>query len=146
MPQFFTLKEAEGLLPSVGEALRRALAAKRDFDASTNDLQESLRRIAMLGGSLVDRDAILSLRNRQHALASRFKEAVEEVQEFGCLLKDLDIGLVDFPTLYRGREVYLCWRLGEPSIRYWHGVDEGFAGRKEIDSDFLSNHSGSRPA
>jgi hypothetical protein len=56
------------------------------------------------------------------------------------MVKDLDIGLIDFPTLFRGREVYLCWRMGETGIRYWHG-EEGFRGRKEIDRDFLDNHS-----
>jgi len=49
---------------------------------------------------------------------------------------------VDFPTLLRGDEVYLCWRLGEPCIGFWHGVDEGFRGRKPVDRDFLDNHRG----
>jgi len=57
-------------------------------------------------------------------------------------VKDLDIGLVDFPTLFRGAEVYLCWRLGEPAIQFWHGVDEGFAKRKAIDQDFRDHHNG----
>jgi hypothetical protein len=60
------------------------------------------------------------------------------------VVKDLDTGLLDFPTLYQGREVYLCWRLGESQINYWHGVDEGFAGRKAIDDDFLANHGDGR--
>jgi len=61
---------------------------------------------------------------------------VAQLQDLGCLVKDLDTGLVDFPALFRGQEVYLCWKLGEPSIEFWHGVDEGFRGRKAIDSDF----------
>ena len=64
------------------------------------------------------------------------------MQEIGCLIKDLDIGLIDFPTTYRGEEVYLCWKLGEPGIEYWHGVDEGFRGRKPIDQDFLDTPPG----
>jgi len=64
------------------------------------------------------------------------------VQEIGCLIKDIDVGLVDFPTSLRGVEVYLCWKLGESGISFWHGVDEGFRGRKPIDKDFLDNHQG----
>jgi hypothetical protein len=51
---------------------------------------------------------------------------------------------VDFPTLFRGVEVYLCWKLGESGIEFWHGVDEGFRGRKPIDQDFLDHHEGDR--
>jgi len=58
---------------------------------------------------------------------------IEQVQEFGCVIKDLDMGLIDFPTLLRGVEVYLCWKLGEPTIAHWHGTSEGFASRKPID-------------
>jgi hypothetical protein len=57
-------------------------------------------------------------------------------------VKDLDTGLVDFPTMYRGVEVCLCWKLGEGAIGYWHGVDEGFRGRKPIDQDFRDQHRG----
>jgi hypothetical protein len=62
----------------------------------------------------------------------------------GVLVKDLDTGLVDFPTLFRGVEVYLCWKLGENGIEFWHGVEEGFRGRKSIDQDFLDHHEGDR--
>ena len=57
-------------------------------------------------------------------------------------MKDLDVGLVDFPTLFRGEEVYLCWRMDEDDIDHWHGVNEGFAGRKPIDKHFVDNHRG----
>ena len=58
------------------------------------------------------------------------------------MVKDLDVGLVDFPTLFRGEEVYLCWRMDEDDIDYWHGVHEGFAGRRPIDQQFIDNHRG----
>ena len=57
---------------------------------------------------------------------------VDDLHELGVLVKDLDLGLVDFPTLRDGEEVLLCWRVGEDEIRYWHGLEEGFAGRKEL--------------
>jgi hypothetical protein len=95
-----------------------------------------------MGGVAVDRERAIQSRARRDAAASSLRDAVERVHEFGCLLKDLDIGLIDFPTLFRGEEVYLCWKLGEPGIAYWHGVDEGFKGRKPIDRDFLDHHTG----
>jgi hypothetical protein len=101
-------------------------------------------RVSMMGGMAMDRDKAIDARNRRDAVAAKLRGAVEQVQELGCVVKDLDTGLIDFPTLFRGEEVYLCWRLGEPAIGFWHGVDEGFRGRKAIDQDFLENHRGDR--
>ena len=98
----------------------------------------------MMGGVSVDRDRALESRDRRDAAAGQLRAAIDEVQEVGCVVKDLDIGLIDFPTTYRGVEVYLCWKLGETAIEYWHSVDEGFRGRKAIDQDFLDHHEGDR--
>ena len=65
--------------------------------------------------------------------AGRLLEIVNRIQETGVLVKDLDMGLVDFPSLVDGEEIYLCWKLGEDHIAFWHGIDEGFAGRKPLD-------------
>jgi hypothetical protein len=93
----------------------------------------------------VDRARALELKSERGAAATALKSSIETIHEVGCVVKDLDIGLVDFPTLFRGEEVYLCWKMGESSIQFWHGVDEGFAGRKPIDQDFLDNHRGESP-
>jgi hypothetical protein len=61
--------------------------------------------------------------------------AVNELNRLGVLVKDLDRGLVDFPALRRGEEVLLCWQVGEEEVAFWHGVDEGFAGRKPLPLD-----------
>jgi len=58
---------------------------------------------------------------------------VDELEELGVVVKDLDLGLLDFPALREGEEVELCWRVGEDSVEYWHRIGEGFAGRKPID-------------
>ncbi|MBI1787746.1 MAG: DUF2203 domain-containing protein, partial [Acidobacteria bacterium] len=104
-----------------------------------------LNRVQLSGGMVVDRQAVLEHRRRRDESAEILRAAVESIHEFGCLVKDLDLGLIDFPTWYRGREVYLCWKMGETGIQFWHGVDEGFAGRKPIDRDFLDNHKGEEP-
>jgi len=94
----------------------------------------------------VDRDALALERARRETSAAGLKEAIEKVHSFGCYVKDLDVGLVDFPTRYRGEQVLLCWKLGEPGIAWWHGEQEGFRGRKPIDDDFLANHEGDEPS
>lgn len=99
----------------------------------------------MLGGADVDRGAFVEQRTRRETAGMRLKELIERVQDTGCLVKDLDTGLVDFPTLLRGDEVYLCWKLGESGIHFWHKVNDGFRGRKAIDRDFLDNHKGESP-
>jgi hypothetical protein len=142
MARFFTLQEAEQLLPEVETLVRRAIALKTEFDEAEQDLQNFARRIMLAGGSVVRPSEAVALKQRRDAAASSLKSVMEDLEVFGCLIKDLNIGLLDFPTYYRGREVYLCWRLGEKGISHWHGTDEGFAGRKPIDDDFLAHHRG----
>jgi len=130
------------LIPRVDRLLRDALMLKTEYEECEQALQAFNERIMLMGGMVVDRQHALELRNRRETAAGRLRAVLEEVQETGCLIKDLDIGLVDFPTLFRGTEVYLCWKLGETAIEFWHGVDEGFRGRKPIDQDFLDHHQG----
>ena len=66
---------------------------------------------------------------------AQISESVAAIQETGCIVKSINEGLVDFPHLREGREVYLCWKHGEPDIGYWHEVDAGFAGRTPLDQD-----------
>ncbi len=142
MSRRFTLEEAESLLPEIGKAIQEALSIKSEFDRAQSELQAITQRVIMLGGVLLDREATQLIRLRRDTSAERLKAAINSIQEFGCIIKDLDIGLVDFPTLFRGEEVYLCWKLGEPGIGFWHETDEGFAGRKAIDAEFRESHRG----
>jgi len=142
MSRRFTIQEAERVLPEVKHALKLAVELKAAYLDAETQFHAATQRIAMAGGSLVNQESLLSLRSRRDATAQRLKEAVAEVQKHGCLVKDLDLGLLDFPTLFRGVEVYLCWKLGEDGIRFWHGVEEGYRGRKPIDREFLDNHRG----
>jgi hypothetical protein len=145
MPRFFTLQQAEKLLPEVESALREAIACKSEYEEAEKEWQNFSTRIALLGGVSVDRAQVLDRKHRRESNANRLKETIEKIQEFGCLVKDLDTGLIDFPTLFNGVEVYLCWKLGESGIHFWHGVEEGFRGRKSIDQNFLKDHRGELP-
>ncbi len=144
MPKRFTLAEAQSLIPSVDRLLRKAVELKSGYANAERLVESFQRRIIMMGGLVVDRSKVRETREERDRAAAGLRSVIEEVQQLGCVVKDLDIGLVDFPTLFHGREVYLCWKLGEPSIAFWHGTDEGFAGRKPIDSEFLDNHQGDR--
>jgi hypothetical protein len=142
MPKRFTLAEAESLIPKVESLLQSAILAKAEYEKAERAIQDFSEHIMLMGGVTVDRKQAVDARNRRENEAAGLRSAIESVQETGCVVKDLDTGLIDFPTLYRGEEVYLCWKLGEPAIAFWHGVDEGFRGRKAIDQDFRENHRG----
>jgi hypothetical protein len=139
MSRFFTLTEAESLLPEVEQALRDALFHKAEYDKARTDLESSLDRIRMAGGMRVNPGPLLVLRTQRDDSVAALKGALDQIQAAGVLIKDLDIGLIDFPAQYRGREVYLCWKLGEEGIGYWHDIEEGFRGRKPIDDEFREN-------
>jgi hypothetical protein len=142
MARRFTLDQAESLLPDIEKSISEAVSSKTSFEEAESALQAITQRVMMLGGVLVDRNVVQDNKTRRDNSAERLKTAIEKLQEMGCVIKDLDVGLVDFPTLFRGEEVYLCWKLGESGIRFWHGTNEGFAGRKPIDDDFLEHHRG----
>ena len=144
MPRYFTLQQAARLLPQVETAIREAVDSKTEHARLESEFHSELQRIMMLGGVDLNRAALLEKRQRRDCCAVRLKKALEAIEEIGCLVKDLDIGLVDFPTLFHGEEVYLCWKLGESSIGFWHGVDEGFRGRKPIDQYFIDHHKAGR--
>ena len=142
MPRYFTLSESDGLLPKVERVLRDALFHKSEYHKAAEELEDSTRQIRMAGGSRVNRVEYLSVRARRDTSAAALKEALEQIEQMGVLVKDLDIGLIDFLTRYHGREVCLCWKLGEGKIEFWHGTEEGFRGRKPIDEEFIKNHRG----
>lgn len=142
MPRYFTLAESERLLPDVERSLREALFHRSEYKKADEELDGSAQHIRMSGGARVDRGAYLATRARRDTSAAALKDALDHIEQVGAVVKDLEIGLIDFLSMYRGREVCLCWKLGEDRIRFWHGTEEGFGGRKEIDDAFRSGHRG----
>lgn len=145
MPRFFTLAQAEKLLPQVESAVREAITLKAAYDRAEAESQSFSRRLMVSGGMHVDGSRLLEQKSRRESAALRVKDSIERVHKFGCHVKDLEIGLIDFPALFNGQEVCLCWKLGESGIQFWHGVHEGFRGRKAIDQKFLEQHQGELP-
>ena len=143
MGRYFTWEQASRLLPEVGRLLRGAVEAYAQYAEAETALSELKKRIEAMGGISVDRESVREIQESRTAAARSLEQRIETITELGVQVKDLDTGLVDFPTLYRGQEALLCWRLGEAGIGYWHGVEEGFRGRRRIDAEFLDQHRGS---
>lgn len=142
MARYFTFEQAQAELPHVEESLRQAISLKGSMDEAEHELRSESERIRLAGGALVHREKLVAVIGRRESVASQLRSALAAIEDRGCLVKDLVVGLLDFPTRFRGEEVYLCWRLGEPAIAFWHAVNEGFRGRKPIDQDFLDHHEG----
>jgi hypothetical protein len=140
VPRYFKLDECQRLLPELDSALREALFHKDEYQKADQELDQSVHHIRSSGGANIDRSAYLAMRARRDTSAAALQSALDRIGHTGAVVKDLDIGLIDFLSLYQGREVCLCWKLGEDRIAFWHGTEEGFRGRKPIDDDFLRGH------
>jgi hypothetical protein len=142
VPRYFTLRQAERLLPDVERGLRDALFHKSEAEKAHGELEQASDHIRMAGGSRVNPSKLLALRAHRDTSAAALKDALEQVEETGAQIKDLDIGLIDFLARFHDNDVCLCWKLGETGINFWHGLEEGFRGRKPIDQEFRDGHSG----
>lgn len=130
-PRYFSVEEANEVLPAVRvfmERIQGHRAALADAQAQHAVLAE---HIAGNGGDLSPQE-VAEVQGRVEDEAAAIARCIEGVQELGGLVKDLDAGLVDFLHKREGQDVLLCWRLGEEEIGHWHGLDEGFAGRKPL--------------
>ncbi|HWB86159.1 MAG TPA: DUF2203 domain-containing protein [Bryobacteraceae bacterium] len=144
MPKRFTLSEAQSLIPEITRLLQKVVELKSEYEEAERVRLSFTERVMLMGGLAVNREQVSQMKQRRDEAATRLRNGLDELREVGCVVKDLDIGLVDFPTLFRGQEVYMCWKLGETAIEFWHGVEEGFVGRKPIDDDFRAHHEGER--
>ena len=134
-PKLFSLSEAERARKQVEPLLIEAMEGRRQMADFEESLSAIANRIQVMGGVTIDYDGAARLRADLNRVIAKVKEAIDQIQATGCIVKDLDSGLVDFPSIIKNEQVYLCWRLGEDRIRFYHRQDEGFAGRKPIDPE-----------
>jgi hypothetical protein len=127
MPKTFTLEEARALLPQLRSLVSEMRDVKAKIDAMQGDVAKA-RDVASGNGNVRDRSKI----GEAEKLTARLTDLMEQVNELGCEIKGIDEGLIDFPAEREGRPVYLCWRLGEDEISYWHDLDTGFGGRQPL--------------
>ena len=137
MARTFTIAEAETLLPVLESLLRSAIDAKKLIEEVDAEHQALASRVFVNGGTAVDIMAVARRKAERDKALQKAKDAVAEIDATGVQVKDLDIGLLDFPCLVGEEVILLCWKLGEQGITHWHGVEEGFAGRKPIDERIL---------
>jgi hypothetical protein len=133
----FTLAEAQSLLPVLESLLRNSIADKKLMEEFDAEQQALSHRIFINGGTHVDIVPLLQRKRDRTKAEQRLRDSFSEIDAIGVQVKDLDIGLLDFPCEVEGQTVLLCWKLGEKSITHWHGVEEGFAGRKPIDDHIV---------
>lgn len=129
----FTLEEAQALLPVLESLLRTAIDGKKLIETVDAEMQDVAHRVFLSGGMHVNIVPLARRKAEREKAIQHVKDALAEIDATGVQVKDLDIGLLDFPCEVDGRTVLLCWKLGEKGITHWHTVSEGFAGRKPID-------------
>ena len=129
----FTLQEAQALIPVLESLLRTAITGKKLIEEVDGEMQEIAHKVFLKGGMLLNIVQVARRKAEREKAVQRVKDAVGEIDATGVQVKDLDIGLLDFPCRVDGEIILLCWKLGEQGITHWHGTDEGFAGRKPID-------------
>jgi hypothetical protein len=146
MDKLFTLQEANTLLPILESLLKQAMEGKQLMEQIDQELQNLGHKIFLAGGTLVDVAAVSKRKAEREKAIQNIKDSISEIHATGVQVKDLDVGLLDFPHDLDGETVLLCWKLGEPlTVQHWHGVEEGFAGRKPIKTLLDKKEKPERP-
>jgi hypothetical protein len=144
--KLFTLQEANTLLPILESLLKQAMEGKQLMEEIDRELQNLGHKIFLAGGTLVDIAAVSKRKSEREKAIQNIKDAISEIHATGVQVKDLDVGLLDFPHSVDGETVLLCWKLGEPlNVQHWHGLEEGFAGRKPIETLLNKKERPERP-
>ncbi len=130
----FTPDEANAELEQVRPLVEQLVARRTEHVAALERQEELERKIRGNGGGIPPAE-LAEATAEVDVLARRLAKLVDAINEHGAEVKDLDTGLIDFPALRRGETVLLCWQLGEDEIGFWHGTEDGFAGRRPLPLD-----------
>jgi hypothetical protein len=131
-PRFFTVEEANDLVGALQLELGRVALVRAEIAPVIEAIGGADAAVSVLQEGASPPPGKERLAERLRDLAAQITASVERINAHGCLVKDLELGLVDFYAMLDGQPVLLCWQLGEPAVTHWHGVEEGFAGRKPI--------------
>jgi len=135
--QTFTLDEAHLLLPVLESLLKQAIQAKKLVEQVDKEFQDLNHKIFLVGGLLINIAKTATRKAERERAVQKIKDTLSEIEATGVQVKDLDIGLLDFPCIVDDGMILLCWKLGEEKIAHWHSLEEGFKGRKLIDENIL---------
>lgn len=136
----FSIDEAQTLVPVLESLLKNAMEAKKTAEAVTEELRELAQRIFLSGGMLVRIADVAKRRAQQDKAMQQVKDTLAEIDSIGVQVKDLDVGLLDFPCRLGEETILLCWKMGEAEIGYWHTIEDGFNGRQAVDERFRRHH------
>jgi hypothetical protein len=132
MPEpIFTPEEANAALGGLRPLVEAMVVAKHVLDEAQEERDQLAQRISGNGGGIPPTE-LAAADEAVETAASELATAIGQVQAEGVLVKDLDSGLVDFPAKRDGEDILLCWQLGEDEVAFWHGVEDGFAGRQPL--------------
>jgi len=125
--KYFSVEEANIIVAEISPVVQDLVTLKKNIELNIPELKPVMSKIKSNGGGNKKLSEHLESINKM-------EELVATLNDTGCIFKDINIGLIDFPHMKDGREVYLCWKLGEKKVEFWHEIDAGYAGRKPIDS------------
>jgi hypothetical protein len=131
--KYFTPHEVEALIPELMEIVGRLMGTHGELAEVRAALQQEQHRIMLAGGAILDQETWRERARRLEELTRQAQEGIATILKLGGVPKDLGMGLVDFPYLVNDQEVNLCWRFGETTVEFWHGLDEGYAARKPLE-------------
>jgi hypothetical protein len=127
-PRLFSLAEAREMMPALREAMRELQRDKKTLDRLRRQLRELTPAMRGNGHAGEPRE----LEERIHQQLTGLRKGLEAIGDAGVMVKDIDMGLVDFPSERDGHTVYLCWMIEEPDILFWHPIDGGYGGRQPL--------------
>jgi hypothetical protein len=130
--RYFEPADVDTLIPTLARVMAAVMGANEEATTIAARLQAERERIGLAGGGMIDRTAWKADLERVDHLTETVKAGLGEINEMGGTIKDLTLGLVDFPHRRNGRVVNLCWKYGETTVAHWHGLDEGFANRRPL--------------
>lgn len=132
----FTLQEANELLPTLEIKLTKLLQIKKQMTQTLLLLEKKGVQVEDLFAMTEELDDdCAEIKKELEKLGALLNASLSEIQGYGCFVKDLDLGLIDFYSTDLGQEIFYCWQLGEKEIRYWHSINEGFSSRKPLFDD-----------
>lgn len=123
-PRLFTPEEANSLLPELRPYVDEMIAGRNEILRLRPSLEPVLEKAVQNGANQRTDEALEAF--------NQVKAAIETIQQYGVLVKDVNSGLLDFPAQLEGQVVFLCWQHGEPAVNHWHNLDDGFAGRQPL--------------
>jgi hypothetical protein len=129
--RYWSPREVEALIPELTLVVGELMAQHAEASRLRERVHQERTRLSLVGGGVPAGSWREDAARLEH-LTAGMQERLQRIAGLGGVPKDLTTGLVDFPHLRDGREVNLCWRHGEQEVRFWHGLDEGFAGRKPL--------------